>query len=256
MSRLSATIAVLVLAIAAPAHDIWIEPSVCHVAVGEPVELSLMLGNHGNAHRDFKLASKVSPEDKRLSVIDPTGSTLDLTKKLADSDPSPVEGFWRDAFTPDKPGLYLVASRFDKVMSYAPVRDVKSAKSFFIAGPTANQASVAIRGFDRVLGHPFELVPTVDPINVNPLKVRLLYKGKPLTKAKVSFIPRGAELRGKIDPRFERLTDAKGEASLPLMAENVYLIAAHLTDEKAKGNGYESIHYSATLCVLRPGGQP
>lgn len=43
------------------AHDIWIEANQSLLRVGEPVSLSLMLGNHGNHHRDFRLASKIQP---------------------------------------------------------------------------------------------------------------------------------------------------------------------------------------------------
>lgn len=242
----------------AAAHDIWIEPNVNLVRTGEAVSLALMLGNHGNKHRDFRLASKVSSEDRRLFVIDPSGRRIDLTASLIDNGSAPEEGFWSGRFTPSAPGLYLAASQFDKVMSYAPVRDVKSAKTFFVASPSLDQVGPENPGFDRVLGHALELVPLVNPVTPfgsgSTLKVRVLYKGKPFPNAKVSFIPRGAKLTGEIDVRFERKTDAKGEATLTLPEANTYLIATHFTDEKAKGAGYGSIHYSATLCLFVPKG--
>jgi uncharacterized GH25 family protein len=241
----------------AAAHDIWVEPNVNLVRTGDMVSLSLMLGNHGNKHRDFRLASKVGAGDKRLFVIDPSGQRLDLTPSLIDNGNSDEEGFWSARFTPSAPGLYLVTSHFDKVMSYAPVRDVKSAKTFFVSTPTLDQVTGENSGFDRVLGHALELVPIVNPVTPfgagSNLKLRVLYKGKPLPNAKVSFIPRGAKLTGEIDPVYERKTDAKGEASLTLREANTYLVAAHVTDEKAKGAGYGSIHYSATLCLIVPG---
>ncbi|CAN5508378.1 hypothetical protein BH11ARM2_BH11ARM2_12530 [soil metagenome] len=46
------------------------------------------------------------------------------------------------------------------------------------------------------------------------------------------------------------MTDAKGEAQLTLKEANAYLIAAHVHDDKASGEGYKSIGYSATLCLL------
>lgn len=258
LSSIAITLALLLLPLGSRAHDIWVEPNVNLVRTGDYVSLSLMLGNHGNAHRDFRLASKVGSADRRLVVIDPSGKRIDLTRSLADMGHTPEEGFWNTRYSPTVPGLYLAASSMDKVMSYAPVRDIKSAKTFFVATPTLDRVETENPGFDRILGHPLELVPVVNPVTPlgpgSELKVRLLYQGKPLPKTKVSFIPRGTELKGAIDPRFETLTDANGEARLALKEANAYLVAAHFTDEKAKGKGYQSIHYGATLCVVVPGG--
>ena len=85
------------------------------------------------------------------------------------------------------------------------------------------------------------------------MKVRVLYKGKPAANTKVSFIPKGSELRGDLDASYEKMTDAKGEAQLTLREANSYLVAAHVSDPEAKGTGYKSIGYSATLCILVPG---
>lgn len=239
---------------AASAHDIWVEPNVNVVRTGASVSLSLMLGNHGNSHRDFRLANKVGAGDRKLFVFDPQGRKVDLTSSLVDNGYTAEEGFWSARFTPTAPGLHLAGSQMDKVMSYAPVRDIKSAKTFFVASPSLDQVAASNAGFDRVLGDALELVPVVSPTvgAGGVLKVRLLYKGKPMPKTKVSFIPRGAKLEGAIDPRFEKLTDTNGEATLPLREANTYLIAAHFTDEKAKGKGYASIHYGATLCLVVP----
>lgn len=253
--RLGLIVALLLAPFAVQAHDIWVEPNVTLVRTGDAVSLSLMLGNHGNAHRDFRLANKVGAGDRQLFVIDPEGKRLDLTRSLIDNGYAPEEGFWSARFTPTSPGLYLAASRFDKVMSYAPVRDIKSAKTFFVASSSLDKVAASNAGFDRVLGHALELVPVVSPVlgAGGSLRVRLLYQGKPLSRTKVSFIPRGAKLQGEIDPHFERMTDANGEAALTLREANTYLIAAHVTDEKSKGKGYGSIHYGATLCLVVPG---
>jgi hypothetical protein len=254
--RLASVLALTLLGGIASAHDIWVEPNVNLVRTGDPVSLALMLGNHGNVHRDFRLASKVGVGDRSLWLVDPNGNRSNLTPSLTDRGYAPEEGFWSARFTPSTPGLYLAASTMDKVMSYAPVRDVKSAKAFFMASPTLDRLPERNPGFDRVLGHPLELVPIVNPITHfqagSMLRVRLLYKGKPLAKTKVSFIPRGVKLMGDVDPRFERTTDANGEASLTLREANTYLVAAHHADDAAKGKGYESVHYSATLCLVVP----
>lgn len=250
-------LALALLPLAASAHDIWIEPSGNLVRSGDWLSLSLMLGNHGNHHRDFRLASKVSAGDQNLSVYGPKGLKLDLTPSLIDNGYTPQEGFWSARFQPDAPGLYMAVSTFDKVMSYAPVRDVKCAKTFFVVSPSLDQVPESNPGFDRVLGQPLEIVPLANPVTPfgagSVLRVKVLYKGKPLAGTKVSFIPKGSELKGDLDPRYEKNTDASGVAELTLKEANSYLIAAHFTDPTAKGKGYESIGYSATLCVLVSG---
>jgi hypothetical protein len=85
-----------------------------------------------------------------------------------------------------------------------------------------------------------------------PIKVRLLYKGKPLAKARVSFIPRGESLSEDLDPRYERLTDDKGRASFTPKEGNYYLVVAHWQEPKEVGKDYQSTKYSATLTVLVP----
>ena len=59
-------------------------------------------------------------------------------------------------------------------------------------------------------------------------------------------------LQGEMDPTYERMTDDKGEAEVVLKSANDYLVAARFTDDRAKGEGYESIHYSATLYWIVP----
>ena len=46
----------LLLATAAGAHDTWVQTNANVVRAGDAVHVQLMLGNHGNDHRDFKLA--------------------------------------------------------------------------------------------------------------------------------------------------------------------------------------------------------
>jgi uncharacterized GH25 family protein len=176
---------------------------------------------------------------------------------MVDNGYTPQEGFWSARFQPEAPGIYMAASAFDKVMSYAPVRDIKSAKTFFVVSNSLDKVPELNPGFDRVLGHPLELIPVTNPVTPfgagNVLRVRVLYKGKPLPNTKVSFIPKGAELTGELDASYEKMTDAKGEAQLTLKEANSYLVAAHVKDAEAKGTGYESIGYSATMCIVVPG---
>src|SRR6185436_13213454 len=139
-------------------------------------------------------------------------------------------------FVPAEPGLYMVSHVSDKVVSYAPARSVKSAKTFFVVSNSLDKVTPDKTGFDRVLGHALELVPVSNPVTPmgpdTPIRVRLLYKGKPLVGALVSFIPRGTTLKEGFDEQHERKTDAKGEASFKPAEGNYYLVVAHHKDDR------------------------
>jgi uncharacterized GH25 family protein len=240
----------------ASAHDTWVQTNTNVVRAGDNIHIDLMLGNHGNDHRDFKLAGKVSLEGSTLVVVAPDGKRYDLKDRLADTGYTPGEGYWAGKFAGKQPGLYTVAHTMDKVVSYAPVRSIKSAKTYFVLSKSLDKVPAKNPGFDKPLGHALELVPETNPVTpMGPdteIKVRLLYKGKPLAKARVSFIPRGETLTKEFDKRYERLTDAKGRASFTPTAGNYYLVVAHLQEPKEKGKDYKSTKYSATLTVLVP----
>jgi len=123
MNRLIFFVA-LAAPLAALGHDSWLQTNVGLVRAGDVVQVDLMLGNHGNEHRDFKLAGKVPLEGSSLAVIDPDGKRYDVVDRLIDTGYAPQEGFGTTRFEPTKPGLYTVAHRTDRVMSYAPERAI------------------------------------------------------------------------------------------------------------------------------------
>ncbi|MDG3002271.1 DUF4198 domain-containing protein [Paludisphaera mucosa] len=255
---------VLLAALATPAsalaHDVWIQTNTNVVRAGDVIHLDLMLGNHGNEHRDFKLAGKLTPEGADLEVTGPDGTRYDLKDRLVDTGYTPQEGYWTTRFDPAKPGLYTVAHRSDRVMSYAPERSIKSAKTFFVVSESLDKPTADNPGFDRPLGHDLELVPVANPVTPmgpgTPIRVRLLYKGKPVAGERVSFIPRGATLKPGLDDRYERLTDANGEASFEPTEANGYLVAAHKTEPEEggelDGKAYRFTKYGATMTVFVP----
>lgn len=239
------------------AHDTWVQTNVHVVRTGDLVHVDLMLGNHGNEHRDFKLAGKTSLEGATLQVVLPDGTRFDLLSSLADVGYAPKEGFWTSPFVGAKPGLYVVSHTLDKVVNHGhPVRSIKSAKTLFVHSPSLDRIPVDQTGYDRVLGHPLELVPATNPVVPmgpgTPITVRLLHKGKPLAGERVSFIPRGTALKEGFDSEHERTTDADGRASFTPRAGNYYLVVAHKLAADEKGDGYDETKYSATLTVYVP----
>jgi uncharacterized GH25 family protein len=255
---------VLLLALAAPVaalgHDAWVQTNTNVVRAGDVVHIDLMLGNHGNEHRDYKLAGKLASQGTSLEVVGPDGSRYDLRDRLADIGYTPQEGYWTARFEPTAPGLYLVAHRSDQVMSYAPERSIKGGKAFFLVSESLDRVPSQNPGFDRPLGHDLELVPLANPVAPmgpgTPIRVRLLYKGKSLAGERVSFIPRGTTLKPGLDGQYERTTDEYGEATFEPTEANYYLIAAHKTEPKVggtlNGKAYEFTKYGATLTVYVP----
>jgi uncharacterized GH25 family protein len=239
------------------AHDSWVQTNTSLVRVGDAVHIDLMLGNHGNEHRDFKLAGKLSMDQiQAFEVVAPGGKKYDLKPDLVDLGYAPKEGFYSARFVPGVAGLYAVTQASDRVVTHGkPVRVVRSAKTYFVAGDSLDKVPANLPGFDRPLGHPLELVSDANPVAPmgpgTPIKVRLLFQGKPLPRVKVSFIPRGVTLKEGTDPEYERTTDLLGRAAfLPKMG-TYYLVVAHYP-QAGGGDGYASILYAATLTVLVP----
>ncbi len=252
--------AALLLAAPAPAHDTWVQTNAAVVRTGDAVHVDLMLGNHGNDHRDFKLAGKLDPAGvTAFEVVAPGGKVYDLKPELVDLGYAPKEGFHSARFVPAAAGLYVVSQTSDRVVNHGagPVRSVKGAKAYFLATPTLDKVAKDAPGFDKPLGHALELVPEASPVApMGPgvaLKVRLLFRGKPLAGAKVSFVPRGTTLKEGTDPDFERTTDADGRASYTPKVGTYHLaVARHKVPAEAGAKGYDAVAYSATLTVLVP----
>ena len=155
-----------------------------------------------------------------------------------------------------KPGLYLVTHTLDHVVHYAPIRSIKSAKTFFVVSQSLDRVAEDNPGFDQVLGHPLELVAETNPVRPmgpgQPIRVKLLYKGKSMSNTRVSFIPQGHALNEGFDGNYERMTDSAGQASFTPKTGNVYLVVAHYKEPNESGENYESTKYSATLTVFVP----
>jgi uncharacterized GH25 family protein len=259
-TRLNIARALIVFLFAAQpalAHDTWVQTNTNVFRTGDLAHIDLMLGNHGNEHRDFKLASKVDLDACTLDLYLPDGKKLDLKERAVDTGYAPTDGFWSARFTSKKPGTYLVSHTMDKVLLHGrPSRNIKSAKTCFVVSNSLDKVSEENPGFDRVLGHPLELIPKSNPVTPMgpglPLAVELRFKGKPLAGERVSFIPRGVTLAEGMDSKFERTTDAQGRASFSPDAGNYYLIAAHKTAEDEGGKDFERTQYSATLTVYVP----
>lgn len=230
------------------AHDTWVQLNVARADASQPVFADLMLGNHGNNHRDFQLASTIPLEGSTLELVAPDGTKSDLKGRLIPTAAEEKEGYWSTLVTPAGPGLDRVAHTYDAVVTYAPKRVVKGAKSYFTSGAPASSEA-----FSKPLGHTLEIVPLVDPTNRSAggtLEVRILFKGEPLKDAVVSCIPRGKELDLDFDPNHEARTNASGEAELPLPEPNIYLVVVHVKAPQETGENHSAgTDYAATMTL-------
>ena len=84
--------AVCLTAAVATAHDTWLQTNVPLIRTGDAIDVDLMLGNHGNAHRDFKLAGKVRLAGSSVDLIAPDSVRTDLRPRLADRGMTPTDG--------------------------------------------------------------------------------------------------------------------------------------------------------------------
>ncbi len=238
------------------AHDTWVETNTNLIRTGDAVFVDLKLGNHGNEHRDFKLASKIDLTKCGLEVVAPDGTSYDLKDRLIDTGYAPKEGYWTTKFAATKPGLYVVAHALDTVVNHGrPTRSIKSGKTCFVVSDSLDRVPFLNPGFDRPSGHALELLPVANPVTPmgpgEPIRVRVLLKGEPLADARISFIPQSDTLREEFDERYERKTNASGEAEFTPKTGDRFLVAVHHTTDEA-GDGYEQTAYAATLTVFVP----
>jgi len=255
-ARSLCVLAVLLTATAsAHAHDTWVQVSSRLVRPDDVVHADLFLGNHGNDHRDFKIAGKLgSLEGVTFAVVGPSGRTTDLVPNLVDLGYAPKEGFWSGRFVIAEEGLHCVSHTREGIRHGA--RGFKSGKAYFLANERLNTLPRPVASEPTPLGHPLELVPETDPAaGLGPgreIVVRLLLLGEPLADARVSFVPRGATLAEGFDPNFERTTDASGRCRFTPKEGNILLVVAHHELPEERGEGYEKTVYAATLVLDVP----
>lgn len=251
------SLSILLIATQAFAHDTWVETNTNLIRTSDAVYVDLQLGNHGNDHRDFKLASKIDLDACSLEVKSPDGKTYDLKSGLVDMGYAPNEGYWKAKFVAAKPGLYIVAHTLDKIVNHGhPVRAIKSGKTYFVVSPNLDKVEPAQSGFEKPLGHALEIVPVANPVTSigpgQPISVRVFFKGKPLADSRVSFVPRRQTLKASFDEQYERMTNVVGEAEFVPKTGDQYLVVVYHRAKDERGTDYSETAYSATFLVFVP----
>ena len=218
----------------AEAHDFWIEPQTFRPQVGSKVPLHLRVGE------DFKGDSAVfNPEQFERYIVDNHGRDLPVSGVLGD-DPAgtiTIGGsglhtvFFRsikfdvkfDSF--DKFEAYLRKEGLEKQLALAKFRGggggsmvdsyMRCAKSL-VAAPGAEKDPA-----DRKFGCPIELIAESNPYRESELRLRLLYRDKPLEGALVVAFNK-SEPANKLQLR----TDRDGRVTFKLTKPGVWLVTS------------------------------
>jgi uncharacterized GH25 family protein len=238
------------------AHDGWVEvPAI--VERGQPVTISLMLGNHSNEHKSYRLAGKWNPQATKLWVIEPSGkinhlTPVDLGEDAETTGPKGPKGFHIAAFTPKEEGVHIVVARQEEVAQHGDgpkFRGVRSARSAFTALRTPKVAEAKkSSAFDRAIGIEdlMEIVPVSNPLAIirdTPVTFELRYKGKPFANQTVSIVRR---LDGPASVH-DVITDDKGRVRFTAGAADTYLMRAKYDERRERSEGrYDLSTYEAT----------
>jgi hypothetical protein len=252
------TFAVVMLAAPADSHDGWIQINPI-VETGQPVTIALMHGNHSNEHGSFRLAGKWDAQYTKLSVIEPSGETVDLTTAIVDlgedsekTGPKGPKGFHIAQFTPRQEGVHIVLARQERIIQDgegAKLRTMRNARSSFVASaiPKVAEAQKATgygrtHALDRVL----EIVPMTNPFSVaakGSITLKLLLNGTPAPNKTVTVISQIASAASAQDLK----TNEVGELRAVVGSADVYLARAKFDDEERRPTGQlDKNSYEAT----------
>ncbi|MCR9146082.1 MAG: DUF4198 domain-containing protein [Rhodobacteraceae bacterium] len=256
------TVLCLVTVSGATAHEFWIDPEAHRVAPKDSIRAALRVG------QDFK-GSELPYLDGRFESFTLTGpqGTQDVSGTPGDRPAAQIRT--------DTEGLHVLAyhsnastltfSTMEKFVSYIAYegnhwaleahRAAGLPETGFKERYTRNAKALVQVGKvrpgdgDRALGLPVELIAQAHPADLDKgdsLPVLLLWQGEPLTGQRINIFTKGAE-----GPPPYVVTDAKGQARVPLPAAGRYLLnAVHMFPLDAGGPvHWESFWASLTFAV-------
>jgi uncharacterized GH25 family protein len=243
------------------AHDFWIEPSTFQPSIGEPVDLTLRVGQDFGGDSQpyithwFSDYRAVGPDTEYAieGVIgdDPAGHFVPRaagvhiigyrsTRNFVEMEPGKFDAYL------EKEGLDGPrAERARTGQTHTAGRELYSrcAKSLISAGDTE-----AGGDYDRFLGYTLELIPERNPYTLSAgdrLPVRLLYETEPLEGALVI-----AFSSDRPENKLRQRTDANGRVTLDLPHAGTWLVkAVHIVavPENEQRADWESFWASMTF---------
>lgn len=239
---LAATLRVLcvlyVLGAAQPAaaHDLWIEPSTFHPALGATIGIRLRVGENFAGDPVLRYASRV----QRFSLFSRDGERLiegDEGDEPAGRITVPSAGAHLVGYRSNNSFLSQEPQKFEEYLKEEGLEQIiriragrgesqKASREFYArcAKALVVSGSGPRTGFDRVLGFTLEIVPEKDPgawQAGRDLVFRILYEGKPLPGALIVALSQHEPAR-KLTAR----SDPGGRASFRLPRAGVWLVKA------------------------------
>jgi uncharacterized GH25 family protein len=236
------------------AHDFWIEPSRHQVQPGMGVALRLRVGTGFQGEgvprnplllQRFALAGPVreipatgaeGADPAGLARVEAPGLHWAVYQSTYSS--VELEGAKFEAYLAEEGLDAVAAARRKRHETGKPVRErfLRCAKALVDAGGEG-------RGFDRVLGLDLELVPESDPRKADSdLRLRLLYRGRPLPGALVQLQRKGSL------PAVQARTDAAGRVRLPCRGAGLWLAkAVHAVRSEDPAADWQSAWASLTF---------
>ncbi|TNJ62257.1 DUF4198 domain-containing protein [Paenibacillus hemerocallicola] len=242
------------VSVSAFAHDGWSQTKSPIIAPGEVSYVELLLGNHSNGHKSYRIAGQWSPDSSKVFVTPPSGKKADITstrfytgEAATETEPAVNNGF-EASFSASAPGAYIITVEGDSMFKSAASasRTLRSAKSFVAVSdiPTVERVQ-ALQGFSRPVNTDrAEIVPLFNPAAVTPkeqVSVQLLLKGTPLADTDVSLI-RKSNSESQV---FK--TDAFGVITFETGAADYYLLRAKPSSAEKKEGEYDTVNYEATM---------
>ncbi|WP_168566080.1 DUF4198 domain-containing protein [Crateriforma spongiae] len=243
------------------AHDTWLQTNTPIVRNGQPLNVELCLGNHGNGHRDFLLASQVTLDWTTTRWHQPDGANVDLNDTMHSTSSAEKQGVWRTTVSPKSSGVHAFTQTLDKVLNHGrPIRSQRTAKTYVAVGPMLDSITLDDRPHQKPFGWAFEVVldscPFREVVAGEPLTAKVLLHHQPLADCRVSLIPEGGQLAENFDPRYEADTDDQGNVTLVPPKPGRYLLVAHHTASDEKSDEYDFTSYATTVTLHVPAGRP
>ena len=262
---LRATIALLLLPVAATAHEYWLLPDRFAAPAGDAITIEHRVGTGWPGETLPRSEARIV----RFGLVDPLGERPIDGVEGADpagaialrragaafavyrSRPSPVrleaEAF--ESYLREEGLDAVIARRAASGESALPGLEIFSRNAKALLTATGGDAARDARLWRRPVGLDLELVAETDPRRSSanrPLVLRLLFHGRPLAGALVKAFPRDGNER-----RVAGRTGVDGRVRLALAEPGTWLVSAvHMVDAPARsGARWESLWSSLTFEV-------
>lgn len=240
------------------AHDFWIEPDAFVLAGGARVSLRLRVG-HGDDVKDVPRKpdrilrfEAVSPSGQPTLIEGQPGSSLAGAVTLRGGGTHIVVFRSNHAFIELEPKTfesYLVHEGLETIIERRRSRgeaDQPGRESYARYAKALIRVGDDTTGFDRELGLPLEIVPVADPLRPGPVKLRVEFRDRPLSGARVDLLR-----LDDLDQGVAGRTDARGRVELDLPKPGRWMAALTHMVRAPKGVRGDWESYWATLTFER-----